>query len=425
MASHNHPTQDSSSSSPIDVNTVMGKNFSVERYYMLSEIEQHALRPVYLNDYYFPDNNTNSSNNTNNTNNTNTSDTNSEIGGEGETVATVTSETENYRCDLPPFIILYLLWNCNRNSNSNKGSSERLSAEEEAESFQEGPLKNALFKLQSLSERIEQSREKEDGEIEGNYKEPSPLLPKNVYVVVDVLLWSSDNESDNDNDNDNGSNESKEEGGSSNINNGEREDRFRRQLDVVEALAKRILLTSNNSNSNTNSNTSSTNQGITVSLSGATVGLADHARAAPGLESCLQAIMVGGRDRRRHGRSNNGETPKSCVGIVCHSLEDLVGYDEETETDAVQGLMQSLTHAAFANRENAGIKSNSNSSPQSPILDYAHNAHVHWRVEKAGLPAEPTPEEQKAHEGYGSDKNSNAWVLAILVLLAAFWWKNK
>lgn len=315
---------------------------------MLSEIEQHALKPVYLNDYFCPDDNS------------------EHIGGD-ETVETVASEAEDYRCNLPPYVVLYLLWNC---SDWNSGSSSS-SEEEIAESFQKGPLEGALKKLETLSERNEQYREKTDPD----HRKSS--LPLNVYIVVDALLWSDNGERSND-----------------------RETHFQKHLAIVQALAQKALKSGHNDQR--------------LCLCGATLGLADHARAAPGLEACLEAIMVGVRDRRRNSKSSD---PKSCVGIVCYSLQDLVGYDEETETDGVQGVMQSLTHASFTNEMNP-------QNDKIPIIEYAQSAHRYWRVHKAGLPPEPTPEELNAYEEFGSGKDASVWIIGLLVFLVAFFWQK-
>ncbi len=368
-------TAQSQDSSSVDVNTIMGKHYSVERYYMLSEIEQHALRPVYLNNYF----------------------ENNDSLGEAETVATASSETEDYSCQLPPYIVLYLLWNC---SDDNKNSD---SEEETAESFQKGPLEGALQKLESLSEKIDQYREKNDPD-----SKQEPSLPQNVFVVVDALIWSDGDEMDKASNNNN------------NDSDTQREARFRKHLTIVQALAKTVLHAEHNSDR--------------IRLFGATLGLADHARAAPGLEACLEAIMVGGKDRRRNG------LPKSCVGIVCHSLEDLVGYDEETDTDAVQGVMQSLTHVSYSKKSNVEpMDKNSKQEQQqeqqqqqqdqdqqqSPFLEYARKAHRYWRVHKAGLSPEPTPEELKAYAEFSSEKDGTVWIIALLVLVAAFYWKKE
>jgi len=389
----------------VKVKTVMGKPFSVERYYMLSEIEQQALLPVYLNDY-------------------------NEEGTGGDVVSVNTEPTMASEIDdphtcvkLPPFIVLYLLWNCCSSGSENSGSSEaREDAKEKAESFKNGALESALCQLQSLSEKVTVAADENETKVL-----LSPL--QNVYVIVDVLI-GSESESNDDSD----------EGIDDDTNsNGWRKERFQNNLAVVEALAETILLP-HDENDDRNSKHA-------IRLCGATVGLADHPRAAPGLESCLQAIVVGARDRRRrfgggggsstdnseHDTQNEKLRRKSCVGIVCHSLQDLVGYDEETETDAVQGVMQSQTHVSCINETTtddansstpssaSASRSTSTSSYRPPILDFAHKAHTHWRVHMGGLPPEPTPEEMREDEEFGSGQKKEV-VIAMLVFLIAYWW---
>jgi hypothetical protein len=412
-----------SSSIDVNVKTVIGKTFSVERYYMLSEIEQQAFLPVYLNDYG-----------------------NNEEGGDVSvnTEPTMASEIDDQQCvKLPPFIVLYMLWNCC--SENGSGSAREENAKEKAESFKRGVLEKALCKLQSLSEKVVTQTGDDEHETKGQLL-LSPLL-QNVYVIVDVLIGSESENDDNDDE------------GIDNNNNGWREERFQKNLAVVEALAQTILLPHDDERKNKNESPGDGKK-LTVRLFGATLGLADHPRAAPGLESCLEAISVGARDRRRRFGGGGGSSTdnseeesenarrKSCVGIVCHSLQDLVGYDEETETDAVQGVMQSLTHVSFANNgkapatstnktatggggnedenENGAKSTPSPPSYRPPILKFAHKAHKHWRVHKGGLPPEPTPEEKRAYEEYGPGNKSNFSILVgMLVFIIAYWWNKE
>jgi hypothetical protein len=400
----------------VRVKTVMGKHFSVERYYMLSEIEQQALLPVYLNDYIEDG-----------------------TGGGGDVVSVNTEPTMASEIDDPqtvklsPFIVLYLLWNCcsetgsETNSDTTHATSEEHDAKEKAESFKHGALETALCKLQGLSEKVVADAQDDENETK-------VLLPplQNVYVIVDVLI-GSESENDGDGDGD-------EATDNNTTDNGWRKERFQKNLAVVEALATTILRPHENE-SVQNRNRKNCNHEIR--LCGATVGLADHPRAAPGLESCLQAIAVGARDRRRRfggSSTDNSEhhthvekrRRKSCVGIVCHSLQDLVGYDEETETDAVQGVMQSLTHVSLAATTNDATNrippspispssSSSTSSYRPPIVDFAHKAHRHWRVHMGGLPPDPTSEEMRADGEFGSGQKREV-LLAMLVFLIAYWW---
>ena len=93
-------------------------------------------------------------------------------------------------------------------------------------------------------------------------------------------------------------------------------------------------------------------------IEGITVDISTNVRAAPGLEQCMNAIMVGDAERRlmleRNGMSRgaatastkffagekwNMEDPQcSCIAIIADHPDDLVGLDPTMEADAVQGM---------------------------------------------------------------------------------------
>jgi len=89
-------------------------------------------------------------------------------------------------------------------------------------------------------------------------------------------------------------------------------------------------------------------------VEGITVGVSTDVRAAPGLEQCMNAIMVGDAERRlmleRDGTSKGGCTlftggkwtmddPQcSCIAIIADHPDDLVGLDSTMEADAAQGM---------------------------------------------------------------------------------------
>lgn len=60
-------------------------------------------------------------------------------------------------------------------------------------------------------------------------------------------------------------------------------------------------------------------------VQGITVGVSNQQRAAPGLEACMNAIHVGSQDRRRYGNRSQHGGPKSLIGLVADSYDDLVG----------------------------------------------------------------------------------------------------
>ena len=92
---------------------------------------------------------------------------------------------------------------------------------------------------------------------------------------------------------------------------------------------------------------SDANLGLRNKLEGVTIGLCNDARAAPGLEACMNAILVGDAERRHYPQKsskemsivrnefNSNDPSKSLIGIVTEYQEDLTPSEE---TDAVQNL---------------------------------------------------------------------------------------
>jgi len=103
---------------------------------------------------------------------------------------------------------------------------------------------------------------------------------------------------------------------------------------------------------------------------GITVGVANHKRAAPGLEACMDVVNLGAADRRKFGRDT-----RSHVGIVTMSDEDLLGLDEEGEADAAQDILQTRISMEWNGRGN--------------LQSFAFRAHAMWRHD-FGLPPQPS-----------------------------------
>jgi len=341
------------------IKTIRGKPFSVERYYMLSEIEQQSLLPVYLDEY--PDDNDDQA-----------AIRNRERSESNSTQQTVETEDsgELYRhIQLPEFAILYLLWDLG----GGLGSTTHTWA---AETYATKILKPTLEKYKSLAQKVHRAKSGSNNST-ATVQENDESFPLHIYVVIDVLFWQVDDDS----------------------NIGQK---------VAHHLTQTIL------------NDSS----IIQSMDGVTVGYANHVRAAPGLEACLDSIMLGTKDRRRFGSELKG-SHKSCVGLICHSLQDLVGYDAETETDAVQGVDQELNHGVLLKRDGQQqpLHDDDVDDFQPPIGIYARDAHKHWRVHKANLTPEPTLEELEAQQEKRSETN-NLWIYALLAVAAAYYYNQ-
>lgn len=123
--------------------------------------------------------------------------------------------------------------------------------------------------------------------------------------------------------------------------------------------------------------TSSDELRLRDAFEGIVVGISNDYRAAPGLEVCCDAILIGDAERRHYPRkrkqettfvSNSGEVDpsKSSIGIVTEYSEDLIGIEPDFETDAAQDIS---LHARTCG--NWGDKGN--------ILDFGFRAHKHWR----------------------------------------------
>ena len=124
---------------------------------------------------------------------------------------------------------------------------------------------------------------------------------------------------------------------------------------------------------------------------GLVVGISNHPRAAPGLEACMNAVSVGGSDRRRyhlhHGQRQYSTvssssyatahaTTKSFIGLVTLQTEDLVGLEPEGTTDAAQGVWQRRISTEWGGQGN--------------LQSFATRAHQAWYLEH-GLYYEMVP----------------------------------
>ena len=112
-------------------------------------------------------------------------------------------------------------------------------------------------------------------------------------------------------------------------------------------------------------------------IQGISVGLSNDFRAAPGLETCMNAILVGDAERRHFPQKSKKELSiirngreldpgRSCIGIVTEYPEDLTGLDTTGETDAVQNMH---LHA----------RSTGNWSGKGNVLNFAARAQKVWR----------------------------------------------
>ena len=118
--------------------------------------------------------------------------------------------------------------------------------------------------------------------------------------------------------------------------------RYQAQVDLAQTLARRVARTVE----------------LRTFVEGITVGVANHVRAAPGLEVAMESVSIGSKTRRRYDNDS-----RSFVGVICYHPDDLLGL-ADTETDAAQDVMQSITCAEW--------------SGCGDLKSFASRAHAQW-----------------------------------------------
>lgn len=287
-------------SSPLTVTILSTQelsHYSTERYYMLSEIEEHGDSTQFLCD--FDDD-------------------------------SATQETEELSVDsfgahkethppfrLPAFAMLYFLW--------------RPEMMTDAQHFAESVI---LPTVQKLQEHVQINNSADELKHSSGIFAPLPKLtietdldklrrekglkptPEvsdnddlektiRLYVVVDRLQHSDDVD--------------------------DMSDFFQRQAALAEQLTRQIA----------------SNEILRTSCEGVTVGISNNTRSAPGLEACMNAIMFGAKNRRQHATGS-----KSMVGILAAEPGDLLGVEPEDEPEAAQGVWQRRICAEWAGQGN-------------------------------------------------------------------------
>lgn len=213
---------------------------------------------------------------------------------------------QNPKHILPPSVILYLLWrpDCIYDT---------------AASYSEHVIKPSIHHLMNLYQcPFDESN---------HYKRPL------IYVVVDRVVIPDHMD------------QIEEEGNEDEVQfllQNQIEVKKKIQLDVAEALIRKV----------------STDPELKLRsiVKGITVGLSDSVRAAPGLESCMDAIVVGDSERRRLAAKKKkysiskvvstdstndnvwtmDEPSRSSIGLITEYSDDLTGLDPTQETDAAQ-----------------------------------------------------------------------------------------
>jgi len=205
-----------------------------------------------------------------------------------------------------------------------------------------------------------------------NSTEPRSI---NIYLVVEIIVPKPNTDQSNDDD-------EKEQ----------KQRLYQHRVDVVaEQLARCVTQ----------------NKLLRDELKGLTVGICDHVRAAPGLETCMDAIMLGTRDRRSFNKKSN-------IGLVTRHPDDLIGLGDG-ETDGVQGLLQSITICEWNGNGDIGT--------------FAKRAHTRWCINNKVLESkEEKPKRKKVlslRRRALNNNNNNEWfgdpITLILSVVFVTW----
>lgn len=232
--------------------------------------------------------------------------------------------------DLPPSVILYLLWrpDCMYDTPS---------------LYAEHVIKPSVQHLMNLYDCVptENNQDAQINEGSGSINNNTKKLPL-IYIVVDrvIIPHLMDQIKEDVNDEEEILLQQQKQN----------EAKKKVQLDIAEALIRKV----------------STDHQLKLRsiIKGITVGISDSIRAAPGLEVCMDAIVVGDSERRRfyakkqkmssftkltsshddmESTLNNDDTiwtmnqpNRSSIGVITEYPDDLIGLDPNQETDAAQ-----------------------------------------------------------------------------------------
>mmetsp|Transcript_13654 Transcript_13654/g.28204 ORF Transcript_13654/g.28204 Transcript_13654/m.28204 type:complete len:467 (-) Transcript_13654:132-1532(-) len=312
---------------------------STERFYMLGELQMHSCKPILLR-------------------------------ADDELDEALREDEEE--C-VPRYSILYVLWRPDTMTNDPDEfvNDVLVPAIEMIEKrvdivpspdhlFMETPLSSGSFDEEGTAASFENSKgeaKQSSQSVDGsNHDEKKRPQSTSLYIVVDraVVFESSSNDS------------SEEE------NNEAELAHYAQQEELANQVVRQAALL------------------LRDRCEGISVFCANHERAAPGLEACMNAVLVGTSDRRRFVNKSKSFSPFSqrrssssdsnshenhqwsYCGTVALQSNDFLGMQLQAETDAVQGVMQSFWCAEWNGRGN--------------LASFAKRAHTQWCLDR-NLPA--------------------------------------
>lgn len=307
--------------------------YSTERYYILSEIQMKAHSVQFLCDLVGNGNHDAADANSEEA----TQDLSTSSHSDNENTSNRTNERNQPQYyaqsqdlsrspNLPPCVILYLLWRPESVYDTPSSYADNVIQ----------PSIQHLMNLYQCSSNHDESNTANSAtshtNVNNKSKQPS------IYIVVDRLVPKIEN----------GMHIVQEHHGVTELDEAQQQQQLQQQekykkmqTEIAETLIRKI----------------STDPKLKLRpiIQGITIGLSDNFRAAPGLEMCMDAILVGDSERRRFSskKSNKVKTstiddtlndhiwtmhePKrSSIGLITEYADDLTGLDPEQETDAAQ-----------------------------------------------------------------------------------------
>ena len=366
-------------------------SFSTERYYMLSEIEMKVHSVHFLSDLYGHDNNneveddditqdlSTSSHSLPNDQDMNYSTLQSSVGASdsGVSAGSLNDDDTNPSCNLhlPPCLILYLLWrpDCIYETPSAYAENVIQPSIKQIMELYDCPLGEGIKDDDSYISNNKNLTDPYDMKQDREEMSRKHSLPS-IYIIVDRIVLS--NHMDQIKEGRETDDELTDNEDFTIHDQNIQHEKKQLQIDIAETLIRKV----------------STDSSLKLRqvIHGISVGLSDNIRAAPGLELCMDAILVGDAERRRFSnrwkknvkkKSNTSDKTvdqteilwkmdqpnRSSIGIFTEYSDDLTGLDPMQETDAAQKDL--LLHA----RCNGGWEGKGN------IMNFAFLSQKVWK----------------------------------------------
>ncbi|CAB9518903.1 expressed unknown protein [Seminavis robusta] len=315
-------------------------SFSTERFFMLSEfhLNAHSIRFVsdLQDDFTIPS----------------SSNDDSDVD-----TSAVLEEFKNGTDSFPPFLIFYILWRPDMTKSAEAFASEHIlpaveavqshtviaPSEEEKKKARSGdgtttPTNGCRTPTGDQEKESDFAGREHDSVTSSSLSSLTENRRTRLYLVVE----RTNPFQDDDDDNDDGKDQS-----TSPIEMQQKHEKQQQHFESETALAENLA------------RHMASHSRLRSVFHGITIGVANHKRAAPGLDACLNAINFGARDRRKISRD-----AKCHIGLICLTPNDLLGLDKDGETDAAQNVLQTRISTEWNGKGN--------------LKTFAYRAHAMW-----------------------------------------------